>query len=150
MKTSENCFFSNATYRLYYIPEDNVLIVESFGYIKLEAAQEAWTKATDKAEEHQICRWVSDEAQVELVAPNASNWWINEWYPTNQKRLGFKQKTLTATILSKRFYAEMSTKMAATKTLDYEAKIGHQNKHLEHLYFQSLEEAYHWIVNYKE
>ncbi|OJJ17740.1 hypothetical protein BKI52_28160 [marine bacterium AO1-C] len=150
MKTSENLFFSNANYRLYYIQDSNVLIVESYGYIKLETAQEAWTTATDKAAEYQVRRWISDEVQVELVSPEASKWWINEWYPTNQKRLGFKKKTLTATILSKRFYAEMSTKMAATKTLHYEAKVGQQNKHLEHLYFQSLEEAYAWIVSHQE
>lgn len=149
MKTSENQFFSNANYRLYYISDNNVLIIESFGYIKLEAAQDAWKKATEKAAEHQILRWLSDESKVELVSPDASKWWTDEWYPFNQKQLAFKGKRFTATVLSKRFYAEMSTKAAATKTLYYEAKVGQQNKYLEHLYFQSFTEAYNWITNHQ-
>ncbi|OJJ17737.1 hypothetical protein BKI52_28145 [marine bacterium AO1-C] len=150
MKTSENLFFSNSNYNLYYVAQSNILIVEANGNIKLESGQEAWLAALDKAEAHKISRWVSDESAITLLSHEGAKWWANEWFPMAQQRLRFPGKRLTATILSKRFYAEMSSKQAITKTIRYEAVVGEQNKYMEHLFFQTFEEAYTWLVNYEE
>ncbi|HAS46353.1 MAG TPA: hypothetical protein DCS93_38080 [Microscillaceae bacterium] len=148
MKSSENLFFSNPNYNLYYIPQSNILIVEANGIVDMKNGQEAWLTALDKAETHQVKRWISDESAITLINPKGAEWWTNEWFPMAQQRLRFPGKTLTATILSKRFYAEMSIKQAITKTIKYEAVVGEQNKYLEHLFFQTFEEAYEWVANY--
>lgn len=150
MKTSENLFFSNSNYNLYYVGQNNILILEAQGVVNLESGKEAWLTALDKAEAHQITRWVSDESVIILLSPEGADWWVNEWFPMAQKKLRFPKKRLTATILSKRFYAEMSSKQAITKTISYEAVVGEQNKYMEHLFFQTYEEAYAWISNYAE
>lgn len=150
MKTSENLFFSNPNYNLYYVSESNILIVEAQGNIKMDHGKEAWLNALDKGVECKVIKWVSDESGITLINPKGTEWWEKEWFPLAQAKMSFPGKRLTATILSKRFYAEMSIKQMITKTLHYEAVVGHQNKYLEHLYFQTFEEAYEWISTYTE
>jgi len=147
MKTSENLFFTNQNYRLYYASQSNVILLEAYKSIKLEVAREAWLKALDKAEEHQVLKWISDEAQIELISHDFHSWWVAEWYPYSKKRLTFDGKRLAATILSHRFYAEMSTKNTVNKTLRLKAIVGQQNKYMEHLYFKDFVEAYDWITS---
>ena len=150
MKTSDNLFFTNPSYNLYYVNEDNIIIVEAYGTIKPEYGKEAWLKALEKAEEHKITKWVSDEAGITLLHPENTRWWKEVWFPLASKRLRYPGIRLTATILSKRFYAEMGVKEMITQTLEYEAVVGQRNKYLEHLYFQTFEEAYEWISTYTE
>ena len=150
MKTSENRVFSNPNYHLYYIAESNVLIVEGYGNIKLETTQEAWLKVLDIALEHKTTKWVHDQSKVELQHHQASNWWEKEWFPLAGQRLRYPGKRLTATILPSRFYAEMSSKQTISKTLQFDAVVGEQNKYLEHLYFKTFEEAYNWLVEHPE
>lgn len=149
MKSPENIFFTNKNYTLYHVLESNILIVESQGVIRLDLAKAGWLAALDKAEEHKITKWISDGSAVELISTDANEWWANEWFPLAGQRLRFPGKRLTATVLSPRFYAEVTTKHAVNNTLEYEAVVGEQNKHLEHLYFREFTQAYHWISTYQ-
>lgn len=147
MKTSENLYFTNQNYQLFYVPESKVVILEASKIVKLDAAKEAWLKTLDKAAECQVLKWISDEAQIQLIPSEFHQWWVHEWYPHSKERLTFQGKRLAATILSSRFYAEMSTKDTVNQTLRHKAVIGQQSKYMEHLYFQDYTHAYDWIVN---
>lgn len=150
MKSTEYLFFSNKNYRLYHIPQPHIIIVEGWGTIQLEVAQEAWMKALDKAEEHQIARWLLDGSAVELVSPKATEWISKEWLFLSAERLSNINKRVTATILPARFYAEMSSKSLIDKTFKYDAIIGEQEIDREHLYFKDFAQAYEWIATYRE
>lgn len=148
MKTSEHQFFSNQNYQLYYLPENNIIVIEGQGNIKLDSTQEAWLKALDKAEEKKTTSWIHDQSQVDIIHPKANEWCANEWLALAEQRLRFPGKRLTATILSARFYAEISAKQAIDKTFQLDTEAGQQNPYLEHLYFKTFEEAYDWIVTH--
>lgn len=150
MNMVENPFYANQNYELFHIPESNVLIVKASGHINMELGKEAWMKVLDWGVEHKVTRWISEESGIQLLPPKGSEWWVKVWFPLAMERLRFPGKRLLATILSERFYAEMSTKQMVVQTVGYQAIAGEKNKYLEHVYFKTFDEAYQWITNFKE
>lgn len=150
MKSSDNRFFTNKNYNLYHITENNILIVEGKGTIRLELAQEAWHKAMDKAVEFKISKWVVDGSAIELINPKANEWLSKELFPILTEKLNFPEKRLTANVLPARFYAEMNSKDLMSKRLEQDAKAGAQTIERVFQNFKNFDEAYQWITNYKK
>lgn len=147
MKIEQNLIFENTSYNVYYASQSNILVIEANGVINLNTTKEAWQKALEVAIEHKIAKWISDEVAVSVYSIEANQWWAKEWYPLASQKLNFKSKRFFATILSTKFYAEMSTKLAINNTIKQDEIIATKNKYIEHLYFENFDKAQEWLVN---
>jgi len=150
MKKTENLFFENKNYRLYHLPELNILIVEAEGVIQLETAKEAWLIALDKAVECNIARWIADGTHIQMINPKANEWIVSEYFALTAQKLKLKEKRLTATILPPRFYAETNTKEVINKKIVHDAIVDKDTVQRDSRYFQDYESAYEWIANYSD
>lgn len=146
MKSSDQKFFTNKCYSLYHLAEPNILIVEAYGLIQLEFAQEAWKYAIEKAVEFKTRHWLIDGGDIQLVDPKANEWLSRDLFPVLAEKLDYSGQRITANVLPARFYAEMNSKDLMKKKIEHDATTSEEGIQRLVENFKTFEEAYEWVM----
>ena len=137
---SDLIVFRNKIYSVYFEAETNIIVVKAKGVPNQDVLTEAWWKALEIAEQNQTRKWVADDAELQIIHPQATKWWIEEWLPEAHNRLTFKGKRYTAAVLPSKFYAEMSSR-SANQALEE----SFNSKYYEQQTFRELAQALTWL-----
>ncbi|MCS6821209.1 MAG: hypothetical protein NZ551_04990 [Microscillaceae bacterium] len=134
-----NTSFQTKHANIVYQPDKNILYLTWHNFTPSPEYRNILNKALEIMDAYYVKKWIFDQREAGVIAPDDIKWVVNDWTPRVVQKLG--KNIYSAVILAKNIFGEVSLKNLVAGTQKQKDTQGA----IETRYFDTVEEAEKWL-----